>query len=63
MTKGRHECTKSKTSSTYSKAWSGVTHAPAAQGMKCSKCGKHVHREAGMYYCPFCDDYVKGVRK
>jgi hypothetical protein len=61
MTSGRHTCGKSKTNPTYSNTWSGVTYAPVAKGKKCIKCGKHVHKEAGEYYCPYCDDYVKVV--
>lgn len=61
MTSGRHECSKSKASPTYSAQWSGVTYAPVAKGKKCPNCGKHVHKEAGEYYCPHCDDYVRAV--
>jgi formamidopyrimidine-DNA glycosylase len=58
MTKGRHITKKSENDPTYSKEWSGVTYAPQARGKKCVKCGGHVHKEGGSYYCPYCDDYV-----
>jgi Zn finger protein HypA/HybF involved in hydrogenase expression len=59
MTTGRHPCTKSKSSPTYSAQWSGVSYAPTAKGKRCINCGKHVHKEGDSYYCPYCDNYVK----
>lgn len=61
MATGRHTCRKSKSDPTYSPLWSGVTYAPTAHGKKCPNCGKHVHWEAGEYYCPYCDDYVRVI--
>ena len=57
---GRHKTNKSKTDPTYSEQWSGVTYAPEAKGVVCSRCGGHVHKESDSFYCPVCDDYVKG---
>lgn len=57
--KGRHECSKPKTDSTFSAQWSGVTFAPECRYSKCPKCGGHTHHEGGSHYCPKCDDYVR----
>ena len=61
MTSGKHVTKKSPKDPTFSANWSGVSHAPVAVGVKCSVCGKHVHREADSHYCPYCDDFVKVV--
>jgi hypothetical protein len=59
----RYPTNKPPTDPTYSKDWSGVTHAPKVRGLACGKCGGHVHKESDSYYCPTCDDYVKAVPK
>ena len=60
---GRHTTIKRPGDPTFSKEWSGVSRAPTARGVVCSRCGGHVHREAGEYYCPYDDDYVRIVRR
>ena len=60
---GRHETVKKPGDSTYSAEWSGVSYAPHARGKVCPACGEQVHSEAGEYYCPKCDNYVKAVNK
>lgn len=59
----RYKTSKKPGDTTYSAQWSGVTGAPKARGMACPKCGGSVHKEAGSHYCPYCDDYVRPVKK
>jgi len=61
MSQGRHVTQKRPGDPTFDPNWSGVSYAPTAKGVVCSRCGKHVHAEGeggDQYYCPYCDDYV-----
>jgi hypothetical protein len=57
---GRHVCNKSKSDSTYSPKWSGVSNTGhCSRHCTCPKCGERLHNEEGNHYCPRCDDYVR----
>jgi len=56
---GRHQTIKSPSDPTYSKEWSGVSYAPHAKGKHCPDCGENLHKEAGSFYCPKCDNYKR----
>lgn len=58
MSNGRHPTIKKPGDATYSADWSGVSYARHS-GKKCARCGTMTHKEAGSFYCPHCDDYVK----
>ena len=61
MSQGRHMTRKRPGDPTFNQEWSGVSYAPTAKGVVCSRCGKHVHKEGGSHYCPYCDDFVAVV--
>jgi len=63
MGKGRHQTRKQPIDPGYSSEWSGVSYAPHARGKYCPNCGENVHKEAGEFYCPVCDNYVRPVNK
>ena len=57
---GKHNCSKSPNSPTYSPQWSGVSYASHCKlGCTCPNCGERLHAEAGEHYCPQCDDFVR----
>jgi len=59
----RYPTSKKPGDPTYSSQWSGVTGAPVARGLSCPKCGGKVHKEGDSLYCPYCDDYVRAVKR